>query len=82
MGVDVVMNSLAITQVIVAIIASIQNSNSLTEVCFHRMIFIVADESVAYYYLIKAMSRKIVCSTKISPNFEGYEWLIRSFFII
>ena len=72
MGGDVVMNTLALTQVVVAIIASIQNSNSLTEVCFHRMVFIVADESVAYYYLIKAMSRKIVCSTKISPHFVGY----------
>lgn len=82
MGGDVVMNTLALTQVIVAIIASIQNSNSLTEVCFHRMVFIVADESVAYYYLIKAMSREIVCSTKISPHFVGYEWPIRSFFII
>ena len=51
MGGDVVMNTLAITQVIEAIIASIQNSNGLTEVCFHRMVFIVADESVAYYYL-------------------------------
>ena len=49
---DVVMNSLAITQVIVAIIASIQNSNSLTVVCFHRITHIVADERGTNYCFI------------------------------
>jgi len=46
------MNTLAITQVIVAIIASIQNSNSLTVVCFHRITHIVADERGTNYCFI------------------------------
>lgn len=46
------MNSLAIMQVIVAIIASIQNSNGLTEVCFHRITHIAADERGTNYCFI------------------------------
>ena len=49
---DVVMNSLAITQVILAIIASIQNSNSLTVVYFHRITHIAADERGTNYCFI------------------------------
>ena len=52
MGGDVVMNTLALTQVIEAIIASIQNSNSLTEVCFHRITHIAADERGTNYCFI------------------------------
>ena len=55
---DVVMNSLAITQVILAIIASIQNSNSLTVVCFHRITHIAVDERGTNYYFINSTVNK------------------------
>ena len=46
------MNTLALTQVIEAIIASIQNSNGLTEVCFHRITYIATDERGTNYCFI------------------------------
>ena len=52
------MNSLAIMQVIVAIIASIQNSNSLTEVCFHRITHIATYERGTNYYFINSTVNK------------------------
>lgn len=52
------MNTLAITQVIEAIIASIQNSNCLTEVCFHRITYIAADERGTNYYFINSTVNK------------------------